>query len=104
MSPSEWKGFSRASIQIRRSPEAADSFDAICEHIRKVNPPAARKTALAINESAASLVSFPLGGRARRLPNTRQLVLFPLPYLIVYRVRESAVEIIRILYGAQQWP
>jgi plasmid stabilization system protein ParE len=27
-----------------------------------------------------------------------------LPFIVVYRVRESAVEIVRLLHGAQRWP
>ncbi len=27
-----------------------------------------------------------------------------LPHLIVYRFRKNAIEIIRILHGAQRWP
>jgi len=36
--------------------------------------------------------------------NTRELVFPGLPFLAVYRVREGAVEINRILHGAQKWP
>jgi plasmid stabilization system protein ParE len=27
-----------------------------------------------------------------------------LPYIVVYRVREDTVYVLRILHGAQQWP
>lgn len=38
------------------------------------------------------------------MDETRELVLVPLPFIIVYRVLPSAVEIIRIIHGAQRWP
>lgn len=28
----------------------------------------------------------------------------PLPYIVVYALREDAVYVVRILHGAQQWP
>jgi plasmid stabilization system protein ParE len=31
-------------------------------------------------------------------------VFAPLPYIVVYRVTERAVEISRIFHGAQNWP
>jgi plasmid stabilization system protein ParE len=31
-------------------------------------------------------------------------VFSPLPYVAVYRVRDEAVEIARVLHGAQRWP
>lgn len=41
------------------------------------------------------------------VPFTSELetrVLTPLPYIIVYRVLEDAVEVARVLHGAQRWP
>jgi plasmid stabilization system protein ParE len=35
---------------------------------------------------------------------TRELVLSPLPSLLVYTVRDESIFIVRILHGAQQWP
>jgi len=38
------------------------------------------------------------------LEGTRELVFSPLPFVVVYRVKEEIVEIARVLHGAQQWP
>jgi plasmid stabilization system protein ParE len=32
------------------------------------------------------------------------LVFTPLPFVVVYRVKQEIVEIARVLHGAQQWP
>ena len=37
-----------------------------------------------------------------RLNGTRELVLAPLPYLILYSVRDDSVNVLRILHGAQE--
>jgi plasmid stabilization system protein ParE len=34
----------------------------------------------------------------------RGLVFSPLPYIVVYRVAEQAIEISRILHGSRDWP
>jgi plasmid stabilization system protein ParE len=34
----------------------------------------------------------------------RELTFPPLPYIVVYQVKEHAVEISRIYHGAQDWP
>jgi plasmid stabilization system protein ParE len=31
------------------------------------------------------------------------LVLAPLPYILLYSVREDSVNLLRILHGAQEW-
>jgi toxin ParE1/3/4 len=48
------------------------------------------------------LRSFPYGGRAGRLPGSRELVVAP--YIVVYRVKNELIEISRIYHSAQDWP
>jgi toxin ParE1/3/4 len=64
----------------------------------------ARRVALAIYECADSLKEMPYRGRKGRKPNTREMMISGLPFLIIYRVGKEAAEIVRILHGAQQWP
>jgi plasmid stabilization system protein ParE len=32
------------------------------------------------------------------------LVIVPLPFIVVYRVKDELVEIVRLIHGAQEWP
>lgn len=64
----------------------------------------ARQTALRIHGAIGQLAEFPESGRLGRKPGTRELVFPRLPFLAVYRLRGNAVEIVRILHGAQKWP
>lgn len=91
-------------MMIRWSPEAAESFEAIYEYLNVENSTAAQRVALNIYDATSSLETYPARGRVGRQPGTRELVLTPLPYLIVYRVSSVAVEIVCILHGAQAWP
>ncbi|HEY0182741.1 MAG TPA: type II toxin-antitoxin system RelE/ParE family toxin [Rhodopila sp.] len=43
-------------------------------------------------------------GRSGREPGTRERVIGRTPFIAVYRVTRSRIEILRILHGAPQWP
>ncbi len=43
-------------------------------------------------------------GRAGRVPGTRELLIPGTPYIIPYRVRAGAVEILRVFHAARRWP
>jgi len=91
-------------MEVRRSTEAADDLTHIVEYIDKDNPEAAQRVAKAIYARAGALGVSSYRGRVGRVEDTRELALPPLPFVIVYRVREHAVEIANIIYGAQKWP
>lgn len=91
-------------MAIRWSPEAAADFAGIVEYIHKENPSACDRVAHAIYDSASSLESFANRGRPGRIDGTRELVLAPLPFILIYRLKRDAVEIVRVLHGFQRWP
>lgn len=91
-------------MEVRWSPEAAADFTAIIRYIRNDNPSAALQVARAIYNAIAQLNTFPNRGRPGRVNGTRELLLQNLPFIVVYRVKENLVEIVRLLHGAQRWP
>jgi toxin ParE1/3/4 len=54
-------------------------------------------------DAARSLKQFPNRGRMGRKTGTRELVIAPLPYIIVYRVLDHGVEIARLVHTSQDW-
>jgi plasmid stabilization system protein ParE len=50
---------------------------------------------------AKSLKQFPFAGRMGKKNGTRELVLAPLPYLMIYLVDEESVHILRFLHTSQ---
>lgn len=76
----------------------------IREYIAKDNPRAARQVARRILESAEKLRTTPNIGRPGRLYGTRELVITRTPFIILYRVRDGAVEILRVIHGVRKWP
>jgi toxin ParE1/3/4 len=92
-------------MQVRWSAPAVEDLERICERIERDNPEAARRVARTVYDGCAGLKDFPrLGRTSSRMPGRRELVFSPLPYIVVYRVTEHAVEISRIFHGAQDWP
>lgn len=92
------------SYKIRWSPEAADDLLHIADFIAFDSPENADAVADRIYERIGRLAQFPHTGRRGVVAGSRELVLTPLPFVVVYRVVQDAVEVSRILHGAQRWP
>ena len=90
---------------VRWTKPAANDLTHIADYTQEhFGPGQARRAALAIYEAADSLVTLPGRGRLGRKPNTRELIVSGLPFLIIYRIHDDSLEIIRVLHGAQRWP
>jgi len=83
------------------SSPAAQDLEAIIDYIAEDNPAAAVKVADAIQAAAERLLTFPDMGRVGRLPDTRELVVADLPYMIVYQVKPDAVVVLAVFRGAR---
>ena len=92
------------SRRLNWSPRALRDLDDIFDYIAEHNPRAALDVIDRIRERARFLTEHPNAGRMGRLAGTRELILGDLPYVLPYRVAETAVEIIRVLHGARRWP
>lgn len=91
-------------MRLRWTTIAADDLYRIVRRIQKDNPSAASEIANKLYESCTRLRDFPRLGRRGRIEGTRELVFSALPYIVVYRVQDEFVEIVRIYHGAQDWP
>ena len=89
--------------RIRWSPEAADDLQHIRQRIREDNPVIARRVVRTLYDGIIGLKTFPHRGRIGREKDTRELVITPLPYVVVYRVSPELIEVVRIWHGAQDW-
>ena len=80
-----------------------DDRKRIVDYIVADNPMAGIALGDALIERAGQLDTFPMLGRAGRVPNTRELVVHP-NYILIYRVVDGMAEILRVKHSAQQWP
>ena len=91
-------------MQLRWSEEAADDLERITNYLFEKTPQHAPELVHAIYNAPHALLSWPHRGRPGKKEGTRELVLSPLPYVVVYRIGGEAIHIVRILHGAQKWP
>ncbi len=73
----------------------------IARHIAEENPIAARQVFRELLLAGKSLELFPYRGRPGLVPGTRELVAYH-PYILVYRVANNGVAILRVWHGAQR--
>jgi len=91
-------------VKILWTPRAALDLNEIVDYISGDNPSAAIRVGDRIHEYIGKLTSSPEIGRIGELPGTRELVIHPWPYIVVYRLEADSVRIIRVRHAAQQWP
>lgn len=73
-------------------------------YIASENPHAAERMAGRVREAVEFLPEQPNLGRPGRVPGTREFVVSGTPFIVVYRVRGAAVQILRVLHHALRWP
>ena len=91
-------------MRIRWTPAAANDLQQIGQYLTRHLPHLAQSTLVELYETAQSLKISPHRGRPGREPDTRELVFNRLPYIIVYRVKEETIQLLRIYHGAQERP
>ena len=92
-------------MKIEWSPEAIEDIVSLRDHISEDNPAAARTVVRRIAECVEQLLSErPDIGRAGRVSGTRELVVTGTPYIVPYRVKRNALQILRVYHGARRWP
>ena len=89
--------------RLRWSQAAANDLEEISFYLRHNHSSFALPTLQRIYAAARALRKFPAKGRKGRISDTRELVLAPLPYMIVYALDGEFVLILRIVHGAQDW-
>ncbi|MBY2944530.1 type II toxin-antitoxin system RelE/ParE family toxin [Rhizobium leguminosarum] len=91
-------------MKLTWSAFALSDRDAIFTYIEADNPSAAIMIDERIMAATRRLVDFPASGRVGRIAGTRELVINGTPYIAAYAVTETAVRVLRVLHGAQEWP
>ena len=50
------------------------------------------------------LEQFPQMGRSGRVEGTRELVITGTPFIVAYRLKRDAIQILAVLHAARKWP
>jgi plasmid stabilization system protein ParE len=83
---------------------AADDLEGISNYLHLYHPSFANPTIQRLYNAAKSLKTFPYAGRVGMKSGTRELVLAPLPYLMIYAVDDQSIHALRFLHAAQDRP
>jgi addiction module RelE/StbE family toxin len=84
----------KATVDLEEAYEfiSLDNLSAAAEEVEK------------ILKAVERLAENPAIGKAGRIPKTRELVIAGTPYIVIYRVKDKRLEILRVFHGARQWP
>jgi len=91
-------------MRLRWTPAAAADLEEINRYLQQHHPSYRAPTILKLYKQIQSLKQFPSLGRPGCEAGTRELLFPPMPYIVVYRVRSDAIEILRIYHGARNLP
>lgn len=91
-------------MRLRWTREAAADLEQIADYLLTHTPDRAYELVRTLYDAPSALLTFPNRGRPGKKEGTRELVLTRLPYIVVYKVVDDVIFIVRILHGAQKWP
>jgi len=91
-------------VRIRWLRQALRNLDEEATFINTDDPAAARLVVDRIVTAVARLADDPAMGRPGRVPGTRELVVGRTRYIVPYRVRGDAVEILRVFHTSRRLP
>ena len=81
--------------------EALFDLHVITDYLSQRSVAASERVAYSIAASVEALTDFPRIGRIGTRPDTRELLLTDYPYLVVYRIRDDVIGIVRVFHMAQ---
>ena len=87
-------------MRVRWTPEAANDLAAISAYLVRHLPGYRDQTINKLYRAILELRRFPRRGR-EGIEGTRELLFPPMPYVVVYRLQDNTIEVVRILHGAQ---
>ncbi len=91
-------------MRIRWTAAATADLQHISDYLKEHHPRYRQPTMRKLYEAVRALKQWPQRGRIGREEGTRELLFPPLPYVVVYRVTEQSVEVLRIYHTAQDRP
>lgn len=91
-------------MRLEWLPAALHDFDEIIDYIAEDNPVAAIEQGDEIETQVEGLLDNHHQGRPGRFKGTRELVVVRTPYLVVYRIKKEAIQVLRVLHGSRLWP
>ncbi len=91
-------------MKLRWTRIALQDMHHLHEYIAEDNPLAASRMVVRIRDATQRLKKHPQMGRPRRVQGTRELVIAGSPYIVVYILGDSEIQIASVIHSAVRWP
>lgn len=91
-------------MKIKITNLATQDITSIKDYISRDNPNAAMDIIQRIIKSIDNIELFPDIGRPGRVPQTKELVISGTPLIIIYKLLNNSLYIIRIIHSSRKWP
>jgi toxin ParE1/3/4 len=91
-------------VKVRWTRLAVEDLDSAYEYIAADDASAALRVIDCIERAAAMLGRHPEAGRDGRIKGTRELVVSGTKFIIPYRYRRDAIQILAVIHASRKWP
>ena len=91
-------------MKLRWTRLALQDLRHLHEYIAEDNPSAANRVLTRIQDATQHLKNHPQMGKPGRVQGTRELVIAGSPYIVVYILGDSEIQIVAVIHSAMRWP
>ncbi|MTJ10339.1 MULTISPECIES: type II toxin-antitoxin system RelE/ParE family toxin [unclassified Anabaena] len=91
-------------MQVKWLRQALRNLEQAHNYVFQENPTSAQELIIKIQNAASQLQNYPFMGKSGRVEGTRELIISNSPYILIYRVKEESVEILRVLHTSKRYP
>ena len=91
-------------MKLRWTRLALQDLRDLYEYIAEDNPSAANRMVTRIQDATQRLKNHPQMGRPGRVQGTHELVIAGSPYIVVYILGDSEIQIVAVIHSAMRWP
>jgi addiction module RelE/StbE family toxin len=91
-------------MQVKWLRRALRNLEQARNYVFQDNPTAAQELIIKIQNAANQLQNYPFMGKNGRVEGTRELIISNSPYILIYRIKEETVEVLRILHTSKRYP
>jgi toxin ParE1/3/4 len=91
-------------VKVRWTRLALADLDSVYKYIAPDDPSAALRVMERIERAVSVLSRHPEAGRAGRIGGTRELVVSGTPFIVPYRFRRDAIQVLAVIHASRKWP
>ena len=91
-------------MKVAWTPPAEADVDEMVRYVARDSVSAALAQEARIYDAVSRLEVHPHLGRSGNMAGTRELVVAGTPYVVIYRVGDEAIDVVRVLHGARDLP